>query len=601
MRQPLEHDLRARLRRDALLPGVLAALCLVGYARALGRYFVSEDFLILRQLAAGSFWETAWAHLTGPLLGVTFVQFYRPVSALLLHGEWLLWGAWPAPYLLTHLGVHLANAILVHRLALRWSGGSRLPAAGVAAIFALYPLHLNTVVFIASFAGLFGATFFLASLLLYERARAGGGVRAAAGSAACFALALGSYEQTVVLPVFLVARELFTGPDAGRGAWRRLALRRWLPYFALLAVYFLARQAFLGQLVGGYSGFRQRLLAGEVERMGRSVLAGLVHLIRPEYDHAVPGAAAGAVGLVLLLATIWAVRRGGIERRLWLSGLLWVLATQAPFAFEGVVPGNGRYWYLTSIGLGLLIAVAARMLGRAAAAAWPRLEASLVTTALTLAVSLYYLVLLVHYAGVYAEAGRTARTIQGRLLEVAGSGERVFIAGVPDFVRGPLKTPLAQVFHWGLSDALRPPFVAGGPDVYPLPPFADADLLPVTERADLGTAWRWNAGTGAFEALASPAAAASERIAVRIAGADALQFRGDGGAHRLVILAGGNASVYGAAGTPQADGWVDAPVPEPVVGSMRRLYGGEVYAWIERRERGRPVAVSRLLSITPAP
>ena len=96
----------------------LAALCVAGYARALGRYFVSEDFLILRHLASAPLWETAWAHLTGPLLGVTFVEFYRPVSAFLLHGELLLWGTLPAPYLLTHLGGD--DDGLLRQKRLRW-------------------------------------------------------------------------------------------------------------------------------------------------------------------------------------------------------------------------------------------------------------------------------------------------------------------------------------------------------------------------------------------------------------------------------------------------------------------------------------------------
>ena len=91
----LEHDRRARRRRDALQLGVLAALCLAGYGRALGRYFVSEDFFVLRRLAEGDFWPTAWDQLTGPLLGISFVKFYRPVSAFLIQAEHQLWGADP--------------------------------------------------------------------------------------------------------------------------------------------------------------------------------------------------------------------------------------------------------------------------------------------------------------------------------------------------------------------------------------------------------------------------------------------------------------------------------------------------------------------------
>ncbi len=587
------------LQRPACHLAVLAALCALAYGRALGRSFVSEDFLILRQLAESPLWPTAWAHLTGPLLEVTFVGFYRPVSAFLLHLEVLLFGAAPAPYLALHLAVHVANAALVHRLALAWGGGCRATAAGVAVVFALHPLHPNTVVFVASFATLFGAAFLFASLVLYERSLAGSGARALAGSVLLFALALGSYEQAVVLPVLIAARELLAATGR-KGLGRRL--RRLGPFVAVLLAYFLVRRAALGQTVAGYAAFRDRLLAGEWLELGHGVAKGVARLAWPDYDHALGAAAPVLVALLLVLGTAWgALRdcralRDRDALRLWLLGWLWICVSQAPFAFEGVVPANGRYAYLAAVGLGLAVAAGARMLARALDALGLRVRAPLAVAAVTGALAGGYFLLLAHQAGVYAEAGRTARTIQARLAEL-DAGSRAFVAGCPDFLRGARGTPLAQVFHWGLSDALAPPFVERGPVVYPLPPWPDDELLPVLERGDLGAAWRWRGAASAFDRLSPPPASVIGRIAVRPDGG-ALRFRAGAGRHRLVLLTRGSASTWPAAGAASG-GWVEQPLPREVVDSMRRLYDGEVYAWVEARREGRLVAVSRLLRIDP--
>ncbi len=68
-----------------LLPAaLLAPILLFAYRAGLARDFTSEDFLILRRLGDGGFWQRAAESFTGPWLGASFVPFFRPFSSLLL-------------------------------------------------------------------------------------------------------------------------------------------------------------------------------------------------------------------------------------------------------------------------------------------------------------------------------------------------------------------------------------------------------------------------------------------------------------------------------------------------------------------------------------
>ncbi|MEM7356803.1 MAG: hypothetical protein AAF657_38670, partial [Acidobacteriota bacterium] len=583
-----------------------------GFGPGLGRYFVSEDFFVLRWLTASSLGEATWAHLTGPLLEISFVKFYRPVAAFLLHLETLFWGMQPTGYLVTHLAVHLLNVGLVHRLAGLWSGGSRAAAYGTALIFAVYPLHPNAVLFVAGFATLFSTTFLLVSLLLYEHYRKRREAWTLAGSLACFALALGCYEQVVILPGLIMGREWLADrfAEAAEGEPRRpwwrelwgslfLALRPAVAFLAVLVLYFIVRQAALGQVVAGYEGFRQRWLAAEILRLGQGLVEGLAYLVVPDFTRQTSIFATVLVVSAVVVISGWATRRGGATALLWFFGLVWVVASQAPFSFARVAPGNGRYWYLTSIGLGLAFVAAARLLAPWIATRRTRWTQEAVVALLLGALGTAYWLGLIAYTRVYAEAGRITKTLQGRLLEVRGApDERLFVIGQPDMVRNALGTTLAQVYHWGLSDALAPPFVEPGATVYPLPRgLTDAELRPILQRADLGPTWRWDPAADTLDRVAMPAGGTLRRLATRRLGPDSWQFQAAEGRHRLVLLTRGGASTHAVQETADAEGWIPVRPPAEVVHSMRHLYGGEVFCWIEERQQGRLVAASALLEL----
>jgi hypothetical protein len=223
-----------------------------------------------------------------------------------------------------------------------------------------------------------------------------------AGSLALFALALGSYEAAVVLPLVVVLYEILLGEggirrreapgdragttgaagDTAGGAAGDVAVDRprggwltgvtagaggWLPLFALAALYLLVRRAVFGVVVGGYEDLGRRLLEARPAALAGDLAASIYRLFAPLYAR--PPGVLGPVALLALLAAApvaWhlATRRrlGGGHLRLWLFGWGWTLAWLAPFAFRPAVPGNGRYGYLASIGAALIAVALARWL-----------------------------------------------------------------------------------------------------------------------------------------------------------------------------------------------------------------------------------------------
>ena len=103
-------------------PWIVALVVLAVYGRALGRYFTSEDFLLIRFLSESPPWSDLRALFAAPWLEISVVKFWRPVSTLLYGLEIAAFGARPFGYNLTHVLVHAVNAVLVWNIARRLDG-----------------------------------------------------------------------------------------------------------------------------------------------------------------------------------------------------------------------------------------------------------------------------------------------------------------------------------------------------------------------------------------------------------------------------------------------------------------------------------------------
>jgi hypothetical protein len=593
---------------------ILGCALLALYGRALTRPFTSEDFLLIRFLGENPPWHHVLAQLTAPWLGISVVKFYRPVATLFYGIEIAAFGGHPLGYNLVHLLIHGVNAALLWAIVRRLDHGVGEPGAltpwAVALLFAIYPLHPNAVVFSASFATLYGAAFLLGSVLAYQRFRESGSFRAWGASLALFVLALGSYEESAVLPALLVAYDHLVGARIAAGRRHAGLAVGYLPFFGVLGLYLLLRRWIFGVFVGGYDEYSQRLLAPQLREMAHDLAASVDLLHLPVFDRE-PSHLGAVLGCLLLGAAplaFWWLRRGSLERghaRLWLFAWAWTLAVQIPFAFRPCVPGNGRYWYLAAAGVAMSGVVLARGVFAATRPPWRNLAPAAV---LLLAVA--WADLLAGEVGTYVAAGRTARTIEGELLRAPG-GPRLFLTRYPYFLENAARVPIAQVFHYGVWDAVQPPFVAARLNVYPLPPLSGAELLPVALGAPDSPVYEWEGGTRTIHRFVFDPATEPRPVEFQALGPadgavvnparDLAEVAVPPGPHvklRLILVTRINGAVFDLDPGARVGEKVRAAFPPEILQTSDRLYGkSPSYWWIEARDAaGRVSGFSRMRS-----
>lgn len=582
-------------------PGfALAALILAGY-RGLGATgFASEDFLILRHLHPLGFWGILSSELQGPWLGLSFVNFYRPVSTALLALELKAWGLDAAAFHWSHLAVHGLNTFLVGAVARRLTGGSRAVPLALSALFAVSPLHPSAVAFVGSFATVFGGCFVLVTLACFLRFRETGERGAYGLAVAGFVLALGAYEAAAVLPAALLADVLVRDPRRESPGRRILAV---LPFLALAGAYFLLRRIVLGVFVGGYSSFQDRFLE-ELAQLAGKALTSLPQLVLPRLHAPFPGAVALGLGGALVAVTLlfFARRPPSPLASAALLGLIWAVIFQAPFFFTSVVPATGRFWYLPCFAATLSALAVTR--GLAESLGRFRRPGRVLWLVAVAAVLVHHFTGLRADLAITFEADREVRAIQAALAqrEAQRRDEPWLVAGVPDFARGEAGLPVAKIFQYGLHEASRPPFRDSAGWVYPVP--ADVHPLLVRELALAADAriLRWDRSRLQLVEASEPAGGPPPEPSIRLSTADGfrglLDFRCEGCRRvRLFLLTSG--PPYRSPWQEVVGGGGSIELPRPFLESMALHHDGQVLGWLEGPAGGGPPTARSEVFVVP--
>ena len=203
--------LAALLRYSPVLPGVLLiAITMIAYLPALGGGFVYDDRMYVtedaRMDSAGGLGRI-WSEVSGP----EYRHQYYPLTTSVFWIQHQLWGEWSFGYHLFNILLHAANAVLLWRLL----AGLRVPGAWLAgALFALHPVHVESVAWIAELKNVLSTYFFLSAAHVFVRyfgldelaafRESPSGPRTYAVGLALFVAALLSKTATALLPAALL-------------------------------------------------------------------------------------------------------------------------------------------------------------------------------------------------------------------------------------------------------------------------------------------------------------------------------------------------------------------------------------------------------------
>ena len=229
----------------------IAILSFGVYLNALGGEFVYDDkrqILMNTLIQEPSLYGKALTSEVWAFKGdgtVAASNYYRPTFVAWLIINFGLFGANPFGWHLTNILLHTTVCLLAY-LLLRKFQTTRGVAFAITAIFAVHPVHSESVAWITGSPDLLFGVFFLSSLLFALKAR-GSPVFSwqLMLAAAFYFLALGSKEIGFAgMPLyFLVVRE---GGSENARERNRKALARCVPFAAVALIFFIVRQAILG-------------------------------------------------------------------------------------------------------------------------------------------------------------------------------------------------------------------------------------------------------------------------------------------------------------------------------------------------------------------
>jgi tetratricopeptide (TPR) repeat protein len=182
--------------KSALLAALLVGMVVAAYGPALSAGFIWDDDVYVTEnplLHAPDGFERIW-------LSMGAQSQYFPLVYTAFRIEYGFWGIDPFGYHLINVLIHAANALLL------WLLLRRLDIAGAwfaAAVFALHPVHVESVAWITERKNVMSLFFSLASLLAWLRftePRGGSAWRFYATSLVFYALALSSKATACTLP-----------------------------------------------------------------------------------------------------------------------------------------------------------------------------------------------------------------------------------------------------------------------------------------------------------------------------------------------------------------------------------------------------------------
>ena len=360
-------------KRAILLGFLLAAATLALYFPVSGHPFANYDDDVYitynARVQSGLHWDTVrWA----------FTSFdasnWHPLTWLSHALDCQLFQLNPGGHHETNSLLHAVNTVLLFWVLLQ-ATGFRGRSFAVAALFAVHPINVETVAWIAERKNVLSMLFFLLALGTYRWYAARPQIQRYALVAFWYALGLMAKPQVITFPFVLLLWDYWplgrmslppdeTRPAPATGVVMQPRSLAWLlveklPLFALSAasavVTTVAQRA-----AGATSGIQWHPFATRLENavvayvryLGKAFWPSHLSPLYPHPGNSLKGWEAMAAGTGLLLITVWVLQQR--RRRYLLVGWFWFLGTLVPMiglVQVGVQAMADRYAYLPFVGL----------------------------------------------------------------------------------------------------------------------------------------------------------------------------------------------------------------------------------------------------------
>ena len=303
----------------------------------------------------------------------TYAEFWHPLTWLSLMFDYQLYGLNAGGYHLTNLILHILSALLLFWLFNRMTG-TIWRSAFVAAFFALHPLHVESVAWIAERKDVLSAFFWMLTLCLYVYYTEKPVIKRYLPVVFFFACGLMSKSMVVTLPVIMILLDYWplgrfesqklegnptivvTGKVLLKSLWEKI------PFFILSAVFsIITLYAQLNPSVKHYQfPLGSRLANAPVSFMTyleKTFVPNHMAVFYPFSFQLPPWQVWGSVFLILFISVVVIM---SMRRLPYLfTGWFWYAITLLPVI--GIIPVGGfsmadRYTYLPLIGITVMLA-----------------------------------------------------------------------------------------------------------------------------------------------------------------------------------------------------------------------------------------------------
>ena len=321
------------------------------YVNALTGEFVLDDWsLIVKNKQI-----TSLENIPGIFSSGLFknIGLYRPLVLVFFLGTNLIFGLNPLGYHLVNILLHIGCSILILFILRKLINNKNIiiPVIG-AAVFAVHPVHSESVSWISGIPDLLLTLFLLLSFLFYQRFRESNGIKLFLLSSFFFTLSLFSKETAVIFPLVIIIYDLIV--EKNTSLW---------PFFCFILLsfgYLVIRFIVLGKSIGGFSitisGFNRMF------QLGTNYIKTLFIPVPLDFylkypAHGVSGTAliitAGFL-LIFMTALVIAFKKRILTFSLWWLLISLTIPLSLAFYFQPVY--SVRLLYLPSVGFSMFIA-----------------------------------------------------------------------------------------------------------------------------------------------------------------------------------------------------------------------------------------------------